>query len=66
MVKNDLKNLDEYDYFKKKVTILKEKNKDLLFKCISVFPEAKRNYFVNILTVEKVDDAPRKIYKIKK
>ena len=66
LLKNDMKSMDEFSFFKQKIEILKQNNRDALINSISQFPETKKEFFTNILTIEKVANVPRKIFKIKR
>lgn len=66
LLKNDMKSLDEFNYFKRKIEHLKQINRELLVSSVSQLPQAKKDYLMNVLTIEKVANVPRKIFKIKK
>lgn len=66
LLKNDMKSMDEFSFFKQKIEVLKQRNRDLLVNSISQFPDPKKEFFTNILTIEKVANVPRKIFKIKR
>jgi hypothetical protein len=66
MLKNDLKNLDEFIFFRQQVEKLKAKNLPLLQKCVMELPKTKKEFFTHILRVERVANEPRQIYKIKR
>lgn len=61
-----MKSLDEFNYFKRKIEHLKQINRELLVSSVSQLPQAKKDYLMNVLTIEKVANVPRKIFKIKK
>ena len=56
--------MDEFTFFKGKIEQLKQMNRDLLVNSISQFPEAKKKFFMSILTVERVGNVPRVIHRI--
>jgi len=66
MIKNDIKNLDEFKYFKDQVLKLKQTNAILLATTIAELPQPKRDFLNDILRVERVLNEPRKIFKIKR
>lgn len=61
-----MKLLDEFNYFKRKIEQLKQTNRELLVNSVGQLPQAKKDYLMNVLTIEKVANVPRKIFKIKK
>lgn len=54
MLKNDLKNLDEFAFFRQQVEKLKQKDLALLQKCVKELPKAKKDFFSHILRIERV------------
>jgi hypothetical protein len=66
MIKNDIKDLDEFKYFKDQVLKLKQGNTALLVNSIAELPQSKRDFLNDILRVERVMNEPRKIFKIKR
>jgi hypothetical protein len=66
MIKNDIKALDEFQFFKMQIGKLKNKNYSLLTKSLADFPQAKKDFLQHILSVERVMNEPRKIIKIKR
>ena len=66
MLKNDMKSIDEFAFFKEKIELLKNTNRDLLVASIGQFPETKRTFFNNILATQRVSNVPRVIRKIQR
>lgn len=66
MLKNDLKGLDEFTFFRQQVEKLKIKNLPLLQKSVAELPKSKKDFFIHILRIERVANEPRQIYKIKR
>ena len=64
LLKNDMKAMDEYSFFKSKIIQLKNKNQQLLVDSKNKLPETKQKFFMEILTIEKVAGVPRVIHKI--
>ena len=64
LLKNEMKEMDEFTFFKGKIEQLKQMNRDLLVNSISQFPESKKKFFMSILTVERVGNVPRVIHRI--
>lgn len=58
--------MDELENFKNKIKMIKEQNFNFLQKAISELPESKAAFLKDILSVAKVKDETRKIFKIKK
>ena len=51
LLKNDMKEMDEFAFFKKKIEILKSKNRELLVYSVSQLPQSKKDFFMNILSI---------------
>lgn len=51
MIKNDIKNLDEFKYFKEQALKLKQTNQQLLIGSVSQLPQSKRDFLNDILRV---------------
>ena len=63
---NSIKNIDEFEYFKKKMILMKEKYPELLQEVVKMLPQAKRDYLSNVMSFQRVMNEPRKILKIKR
>ena len=66
MLQNHIKKLDEFSYFRAQIDKIKQANMRLLQQSVATFPQAKRDFFVNILRVQRVENEPRQIYKIRR
>lgn len=61
-----MKAMDEFNFFKRRIEQLREANRELLVSSIAQFVPAKKEFFMKVLTIEKVANQPRKIFRIKK
>ena len=56
MLQNHLKKLDEFVYFKGQIEKIKQVNLAILQQSVASFPQTKRDFLMNILRVERVQN----------